>query len=353
MMYFSSRIKSRRCITLIVVIALIAGALPSAVFALSVDKAYTETADLLVLRQYLTGEWVGQENFTGSIVAGLIRAYEATDNAGYLAAAEKGAGYILDVAGGNYFGDEAYALARLGEVTGEQSYTDAVRVFYKAIDTDAYISGFSETDRSNAVFYVAHHTIAAHKVGAPDAETWRKGLIECLCLIDDDMADYPVMSLGAAVWALAQTGSLDDALMDSDGKGESYWTDVKLSELPDLLAAHLDLSGDHRNSFYYRFDHNPAGPGFEASGYTEDTIFGLLGLMAADAAGWDFEQEIVDAREKLTGAVTPGGFVWAHVDLHYGHTPTYWVYGGELLETMETEDLNPVLLGSSAVTQDN
>ncbi|MHC4167156.1 MAG: hypothetical protein ACYSWQ_09385 [Planctomycetota bacterium] len=337
MMNFSHGIKSGLSIASLVVFALIAGAFPNAVVATSVDEAYAEVADLLVLRQYLTGEWVGQENFTGSIVAGLTRAYEVTGKADYLSAAEMGVGYILDVAGGNFFGDEAYAMARLTEVTAEQAYADIVRGFYNGLDTAVYISGFEETDRSNAVFYVAHHTIAAHMVGAADAEMWRNALMYYLCLINDDLADYPVMSLGVATWALAQTGPMEDTQLDPNGSGEDYWAGVQLSDLPDILVAHLEISGDYNNSFGHRFDRTPAGPGFELGGYTEDTVFGLLGLIAADAAGWDFDQEIKNATETLATAVSGGGFVWEHIVLQYGRTSTHWVYGGELLETMPAE----------------
>lgn len=347
----SHNIKSGLPIAAIVVVALIAGALPSAAVATSVDDAYGETARLLVLYQYLTGEWVGQENFTGSIAAGLTRAYEVTGTGDYRTAAERAVGYILDVAGGNFFGDEAYAMARLTEVTGEPAYGDVVLEFYNGLDTAAYISGFDTTDRSNAVFYVAHHTIAAHMVGATDAELWRNALMDYLCLIDDDLAYYPVMSLGVATWALAKTGPLDDTPLDPDGKGENYWVDAKLSDLPGILVTHLESSGDYKNSFCHRFDHLPAGPGFEASGYTEDTIFGLLGLIAADAAGWDFDREIKNTTETLASAVFGGGFVRGHIFLR---TREYWVYGGELLETMQIEtDLDPLALGDSAVDQDS
>lgn len=345
----SHKIKSDLLITSFVVFSLITGSFPKSVVGMPVDEAYTTAADLLVKMQSFRGGWDGEENFTGSIVAGLTCAYEVTGKADYLRAAELGVGYILDVAGGNFFGDEAYAMARLSEVTAEPAYADIVLEFYNGLDTAAYISGFQETDRSNAVFYVAHHAIAAHKVGAADVEMWRNAVIDYLCLVDDDMAYYPVMSLGVATWALAQTGPMDDTLLDPNGKGENYWLDVKLKDLPDILVTKLETSGDFKNSFCHRFDHMPAGKDFEAYGYTEDTVFGLLGLISADAAGWEFDQEIKDVTKTLANAVTTGGLVWGHIFLKHGITAPYYVYGGELLETMQVKvDVEPVPLDSDA-----
>ncbi len=333
---------------------LISGALPNGVFALSADEAYKAVADLLVSSQYSSGEWVGEEDFTGSIVAGLVRAYEVTSTAEYLTAAEIGAGYILDVAGGNFFGDEAYAMARLSEVTGEPAYADVVRQFYDSLDTETYIDGFAETDHSNAVFYIAHHAVAAHKVGAMNAAAWRAALVKHLCLIDDDLAYFPVMSLGVATWALAQTGPMDATVLDPEGLGQSRWRQVKMSDLPDVLSGHMELSGSHEGSFCHRFDHMPAGPGFESGGYTEDTVFGLLGLIAANEAGWNFDQEIRNATDALVAAVSPSGFVWEHVVLRTGLASVHWTYGGELLETMQIKvDSGPVPLGDSVETQSN
>lgn len=319
---------------------LISGFFPQAVFALPIDEAFQSVTDLLVASQYSAGTWADEEDFTGSIVAGLAYGYEVTGDAGCMTACTLGADYCIDAAGGNFFGDEAYALARVTDITQDPAYADAVLKFYNGLDTHKYIAGFSATDRSNAVFYIAHHAVAAHKVGAKDAGIWREALIYYLSLIEDDLAYYPVMSLGVATWALAQTGPMDDTKMDPDGLGQAYWADARLSDLPDLLSSHQVLSGGYAGSFYHRFDHTPAGPGFEASGYTEDAIFGVLGLIAADEViaapedtGWDFDPEIRNAREALTASVSPGGFVWSHIWVRTGSIICY-VYGGELLEAL-------------------
>lgn len=348
------KIKHVRLMFVIVNLATITASFPTAAFARSVNEAFTAVADLLVASQHPAGMWAGEDDYTGSIVAGLVRAYEVTGDDDYLAAAELGVSYILDVAGGNYFGDEAYALARLAEATGEPAYAGVAREFYDALDTAAYISGFDATDRSNAVFYIAHHAVAAHKVGAADAALWRSAVMEYLSRIDDDLAYYPVMSLGAATWALAQTGPMDATKLDSDGDGAGYWVDVALSDLPGILVTCMESSGGPEGSFCHRFDHAAAGPGFEASGYTEDTVFGLLGLIAADAAGWDLDQEIQKATNALAAAVSPSGFVWEHTILRTGRATVHWTYGGELLEAMQSgADGGVVALDDTGDSQGN
>ena len=317
---------------------------PAASMAVSPDQMITAVADRLVASQKLVGMWGDEEDYTGSIVAGLVRAYEETGDAVYITAAELGVIYILDAAGGNFFGDEAYALARLTEVTREPAYANTVLEFYNGLDKAAYISGFDETDRSNAVFYVAHHAVAAHMVGAADAGMWRTALIEYLSLIDDDLAYYPVMSLGVATWALAQTGPMDDTKIDPDREDYwvNYWGDLKLRDLPDILSIHQVISGVYAGSFYHRFDHTPAGSGVKASGYTEDTVFGLLGLIvtdgavAADGVVRDFGQEIQNARKALADGVSPNGIVYSHIWSHVPTTDMRYTHAGEVLEAMQT-----------------
>jgi len=302
--------------------------LPTAATAGSWDGAVVQVADHLVAVQHSDGTWFREKDFTGSIVAGLVQAYEATGNDAYLTAAKSGASYILSSAGGNFFGDEAHALIRPTETTGDPAYSDAVRDFYDGLDTAQYVIGFDETDRSNAVFYIAHHAVAANMVGAKDAKIWHQSLIQSLAWIDDDVAYYPVMSLGVATWALAQIGPMDDTKVDPDGIGEDYWVDVKLSDLPDILATHQVSSGDRAGSFYYRLGHS-RGPAPETSGYTEDTIYGLLGLIAADDAGWDFDQEIQNARGALSQAVSDNNVVQCHI---WSWSPLHYTYGGEMLQ---------------------
>ena len=233
-------------------------------------------------------------------------------------------------------------MARLAEVTGEEVYADVVRDFYNMLDTYAYIKGYDATFRDKAVFFIAYHSVAAHMVGANDAAIWREALISHLSLIGDDVAYFPVMMFGVATWALAQTGPMDNTMIDPFGLSDvSYWEGVMLKDLPDLLAGHQVPDGEYAGSFYVRFDHMAPGIGFEASGYTEDTTFGVLGLIAANEVGqtsepgvddeteWNFDEEILNAREVLAKSVHQSGCVQDHIWLgNY----LYYVFGGEMLQ---------------------
>ena len=309
---------------------------PNAAMALPIDQAREAIADRLVAEQAPDGFWPEEADFTGSIVAGMVSAYEVVGKAEYMVAAEFGGNFILKIAEGNFYGDEAYALARLTEITEDTAYADAVRNFYDTLDIYAYISGYQETDISTAVFYMAHHAVAAYKVGAMDAGIWREALIQYLSLINDDVANYPVMSLGVATWALAQTGPLDDTKIDPFGllSGEQ-WQDVTLSDLPDILVSHMVTTAlseayPYPGTFYHNFDHAPL-EGYEASGYAEDTIFGLLGLMAAATAEKDFNSEILGAQIMLSWPVTSDGIVYEHIK---PSGESYYVYAGEMLQVI-------------------
>ncbi len=329
------------CIIYVIISVLFA---PTLTMALPLSETLDAVADSLVKNQSSNGSWSGEPGYTGSIVSGLTQAYQIKGKASYKESAEKGVQHILDTYGGNFYGDEAYALARLTEVTGEQGYADLVLDFYNGLDTYAYISGFDATTPTKATFFISYHTVAAHMVGATDAGIWREALVSYLSLVDDDFSYFPVLTLGVATWALVQTGPMDDTRIDPFGlTGRSYWDEVTLSDLPDMLSTHQVISGEHTNSFYVRFDHTSPGPGYEASGYTEDTIFSLLGLIAANAAGptngagevndarWNFEEEIQNAREVLVKAVHQSGMVQEHI---WSGSQMYYVFGGELLQTL-------------------
>jgi hypothetical protein len=333
-----NNMKKVQLLTFVITIIL---SVPSFVTALPITQAYTAIADRLVANQDVSGAWAGEEDYTGSIVAGLVRAYELTGTVEYKTAAALGGMFIINSAGGNFYGDEAYALTILADITGEPNYANAVRTFYNNLDTALYIDGFKATERSNAVFYVACHAVAAHKAGAGDAGIWREGLIKYLSRIDDDVAVYPVMSLGVATWALAQTGPMDNTKIDPSNTGEDYWVNVTLKDLPVLLVGHQDLSA-YIGSFYCMFDHRPvlgissdrpenaniAG----ASGFTEDTVFGVLGLLAANNAdpNLNYSAKILAGQTILTIRVPDDGSVREHVWLAGA---IYYTYGGELLQT--------------------
>lgn len=323
---------------------------PTITVALPLDESMEKVADMLVRQQYINnqfcpscnGAWQGELNYTGSIVAGLVQAYQVKGKDSYKESAEKGIDYILNSYGGNFFGDEAYALARMTEVTGEQAYADLVLDFYDSLDTYAYISGFDATRTEKATFFISFHTVAAYMVGARDKEIWREAITSYLSLVGDDYSYFPVMTLGVATWALSKTGPMDDTRIDPFGlTGAGYWNDVTLSDLPDLLSSHQVPSGQFADSFYVRFDHTAPGPGYEAAGYTEDTIMGILGMMGANDVGstngdandigWDFDDEIQKAREVVVKSVHLSGLVQEHIWLG---THMYYYFAGELLQIL-------------------
>ena len=337
---------------------------PASTMALPLNEVIETVADRLVNDQCngmgdpgLKGAWVGEEGYTGSILAGLVQAYQVKGKTSYKEAADLSVEYILRSYGGNLYGDEAYALARLTEVTGDQFYADIARDFYGGLDTHAYIRGFNAVTSEKATFFIAYHTVAAYMVGATDKEIWRESLINYLSQVDDDISYFPVMTLGIATWALAQTGPMDDTMIMIDlldSTGGSYWQGVMLSDLPDMLSSHQVLSGEKAGSFYVRFDHTAPGSGYDESGYTEDTIYGVLGLIAANnvetindgeldvnvtvdnTPRWDFNEEIQNARSALAEAVSPSGFVRAKIwdTFHLWGTDVYYLFSGELLQTL-------------------
>ena len=309
--------------------------------ALLIGEAIEAIGDQLVSAQGPSGGWPGEAGFTGSIVAGLANAYEITGKAAYSTAAQLGGDYIISTAGGNFYGDEAYALARLTDITGDTSYANAARNFYDSLNTIPYIAAFTATERSNAVFYVAEHAVAANMVGAADAGLWRAGLILYLSQIADDEAFYPVQSLGVATWALAKSGPMDGTEIDPFDIGEAYWSDVTLADLPALLLSHQVASGAYEGSFYVRYDHDAPGVGFEASGYTEDTVFGTLGLIASGGSADD----ILAARMALALGVNSAGDVYEHI---WSGGASYYVYGGEVLQAIP-EPASLLLLGTGTL----
>jgi hypothetical protein len=308
------------------------------------------------------GTWPQEELFTGLMVAGMADAYEVAGDATYLTSAELGGYYILANAGGNFFGDEALALARLSSLkndpndyvwgTNDNIWGLSLKMFYSLVKssdqgTAGYISSYAGADPSLAVLFMADYTVAAYVIEAEDRETWRNALIDWLSALDDQ-ARYPVMALGAATWALAVTGpSLDQTLIDPCGLGASYWKLKKLEDLPGLLLSHQVPSGQSSaGGFYWRFDHTNGGvQGLEASGYTEDAIFATLGLLGAygvdpNASDPNVAAAIGAASDVLTGSVAISGKVWERL---CQQGAIYYAYGAEMLRVLRR--LPPVAAG--------
>ena len=334
----------------------LAAVLALAMAAAPANGDFVVAADRLVAQQAGDGSWAGEEMYTGSIVPGLVQAYEMTGTTAYKTAADSGGSYILATAGGNFYGDEAYALTRLSDISADpasNSWRTSVSDFYTAVEsytgggggTSGYISFYGAVEPSTAAFYLGHHVVAAYYVDANDKVVWRDGLIDYLGDVDDSTADYPVMGLGVSVWALAQTGPLDGTLVDPSAPSGSTWDGVALQDLPDMLLSHQKSSGDHAGSFYWQFGHlSPPDPCY---GYTDDTVFGTLGLMAADSAGsGDYSQPISLGRREASLGVDSDGRVYDHlwlgaIDRHY--------FAGDALRLMIPEPATLSLLGFSSL----
>lgn len=289
------------------------------------------------------GTWVNEIDFTGTMVAGLVRAYQATGNPDYLTAAELGGQAIVQLSD-NLYGDEAYALCLLSLVAADpdsNQWRSVVSDFYthvkttEAGGTQGYINKFTNTDPSIATYYLSYHAMAAAYVNAADKAVYRAGILQYLRMVDDDLVDYPVMALGVATWGLSQTGPLDDTLVRPGSGGAPVWNGVKLSDLPAMLASFQVATGGYAGSFYWRFDKS-GGDSLDA-GYVEELIYGLLGLVSGQQAcpEIDVAGSITAARAVLPLAVyeysSGKGEVYEHVWAS-GIKKNY--YAGELLQAL-------------------
>jgi len=299
-------------------------------------------ADRLVSSQLPNGSWLGEQDYTGSILPGLTNAYKVTGNLSYKATAEDAGTYILNSAGGNFYGDEAFALTELSRISadpGSNPWRTAVGQFYKAVKTapggtSSYINSFASIDPSTAVFYLAHHTAAAYYVNATDRNLWREKTIDFLGTVNDG-SYFPVLALGAAVWGLGSTGPLEGRLIDPAALPGSDWYNKYLQDLPGMvLGQQVDDGEPYANSFYSCFDHTDSG------GYTEDTAFGILGLIAATRAvpGLNLDWAIRTALETLFDSIdsNPLSASYGRVYEHMGPSgATYATYAGELLRALQ------------------
>jgi len=297
------------------------------------------------------GLWVPEVTFTGPPTGGMACAYQWTGNPDYWASAELGGYYLLwfTSAQGNLNGDEVYALVRLSEASDdpasnvwrsalEEWFVSTRRPGYEG-STQEYIKYFEDVDVSTAGFYIAHHTVGAYYVDDQDKGVWREALIDYLSRVDDE-ASFPVMALGAATWALAQTGPLDDTPIVSYPV-RPCWAGVALSDLPDILVGHqVPEDEPFAGSFYWRFDHTSGDTGGIVAGYAEDAIFGTFGLVAAatqqretadEASQGYLDSEIEAAQTALLEGINEEGCVFEHL-AQVGRR--YYAYTGEMLEAL-------------------
>lgn len=312
--------------------------------ASSIGEAIKAVADRLEAEQVKdgvrAGRWRGEADFTGSIVAGMVGAYELTYDPNYRASAELGGGYILWASEGGFNGDEAFALTRLSDITSDpwdNPWRTNIRNFYSNVKYDIgtkdYISELIGTEPSTTVFYLANYVVAAYYVDAEDKQIWRQKLIEQLSRVDDSSI-FPVMGLGAATWALALTGPLDETLIDPSGKGAAYWDVKKLADLPSLLLSHQVPDGQpYAGSFFWQFEHGDSASDEALSGYTEDAIFATLGLVGTAQANPDLDLDaaILAARRALLGNIDSEGKVYEHLWLQ---GEVYYTYAGEMLQVL-------------------
>ncbi len=310
--------------------------------------AAMRSGDRLVSFQEANGSWL-EFGFTGESVAGLAQAYKVTGDEAYKLAAESGAQYSLyDEAGYEpsshkytygLFASGAYALTRVSDVSADpasNAWRTAVVDYYQYIrvggaKTSDFINWYlTDAEDSGAVYDLAYHALAASYVDATDKGDFRSGLITALADIDNT-DNAPVMALGAAVWALAETGPMDSTIVDPGAAPGSLWDGVSLSGLPGLL---MGLQAED-GSFYTTFDPNMG------SGFTETTAMGTLGLSAANTAdtSLDYDNAIAQSRAALASGVGGEGEVyWGIGENGY---PAYHFLGGEtLLSLLVHSDAN-------------
>ncbi len=304
------------------------------VFADATGDAITLAADTLFNAQDTGpdgGFWSGETTYAGTIMTGLVEAYSITGNPDYLQAAELSGNYIVNY--GEMYGDEIYGLCALSTVSSNPAFVlTTVTDFFDWVKdvngTQTYIDGYGAAESSVAVYYLAHLTLAAYFIDADDKTLFREGLIEYLATVDND-ANYPVMSLAVATWALAQTtqtGSLENTPVNPTALLGDFWYDVELTDLPDKLAGYQVPSGSNSGTFFWLFD-------YFGEGYTEEVTYAVLALTAVQEAdpARDYSAQISLARPHLAAAVQVDGSV--HDEIMGSSIPMHYL-AGELLQAL-------------------
>jgi hypothetical protein len=264
----------------------------------------------------------------------------------------------------NFYGDQVLAFARLEQLQTEDARFDiwgsVLDQFYADVmaigdpfntdvlyGTKQYImNALWQGDTSSNVYYMANHAIAAFLADAEDKAIWREGLIRALALIDDT-AQFPVMAVGAATWGLATTGPLDETLVDPLAEEGSQWFGVVLADLPGILLSHqVPEGGFDEGSFFWRLDHGDGGFEVVTEGYTEDAIFGTLGLAAAleiadpnAPIAADLEAGVLAAAKAILSNLKEDGSAYEHLSIEEG-AQARAVYAAELLFLIEALGLD-------------
>ncbi len=107
------------------------------------------------------------------------------------------------------------------------------------------------------------------------------------------------------------------------------WNGVTFADLPNELLSHQQDSGPFVGSFFWRFDHEDGDSATgDTHGFTEDSIFGALGLESAFRSGHtQVADGLTAVRKMLPMAVEPvepaAGSVWGHLWLASEQHPFY------------------------------
>ena len=301
--------------------SVVVGLVLAMVVSTGLASTVTMAADNMVANQEIDGSWPEAKYFVGECTIGLAHAYELTNDNAYKLAAERGGTYSLASAGGlALYPAEAYAMARLSEIQGDptsNSWRTALVDNLDGVTVGTTLADWQTASLdATAVYDVARMAVAAHYADHSDKDAWRDGVVTLLADVDNS-DDSSVMALGAAVWALATTG-------DISADTTEVWVGVEVRDLPAMLK---DLQAPD-NSFYASM--NGTDPG-----WTETTVMGTLGLMAADASSpsYSYSSQITLAMGVLEGGVSnPGGEVYWGI----GDPPSgaWYFAAGETLEVI-------------------
>ena len=141
---------TKKAVCVLAAVALFAGA----GWASQTGDAVKAVADMLQSEQvkadgvFPRGSWPHEVLFTGSITSGMVGAYQMLGDKAYLTSAEMGTSLILHLfspdndPNGLFYGDQAYAMARVSKLPGHAPWIESVQETYEWISwagTEAYV----------------------------------------------------------------------------------------------------------------------------------------------------------------------------------------------------------------------
>jgi hypothetical protein len=281
---------------------------------------------------------------SGAMLAGLVHAYEigAYGNTTPIANLANGIIDIVDSlpAGQKFFfGNEAYGIARTGQVGvainesyDGTAYTNATTLISDFYNTYVPANGGSAARAANVVsptadptnpdsggiYDLSYHVLASDLVGSTEAGTYRSTLQTALANFDTTASDTAnnvgagatgtTQALATALWALATTGTTGtEGIITGDTFGNKT-----LAQLKADLIAQIDLT---TNTFFQRLndsgtDNDAQNIGTQdtdlAQGYAEDLAYGILALKALNDNTLTDIQRIQNLEYALAWAVDAG-----------------------------------------------